>query len=526
MAVDSACAREVPVCSAAQLLGYAQPADEVTAHRQFTLPTVSYPFASKLDANLGMLLTLKVDESGQVVCYKLTGRFDEVIGLNAQRRSVIDNLGAWRYSPFLRDGKAVTSVFSEFVNEQEMPERHLPLPEVPLDKVEISLARSGCYGTCPSYSVDVHGDGRVVYNGSGYVVVEGRHEFRIPVDDVARLVESLRAKDLWSLRPRYTAGVTDNPTYILSLRVGEQTHQLEDYVGQWAGMPSTVSDFEEEVDKVAHANHWLHLSQEAIEQLKSEGFDFHSAAAAELLARAVEDEESDDDQAMLSILQLGAPIDGKDATNPLIQEALRHRRSALIDPLIAAGALNSGGRADQKKIDAAFDAAIAGGRLALVQRLWAVSGDTPHPSFTFDDHSAENSTRSVKSSVILLLEPPRYPVGEWEGLEIAQWFVAQGGDLKASAADKRTLLHIAAKAGDARFVRYLLDQGLDASTPGEYGLPALGSVEDEDIALILLEAGSNLAGLESNGHPFRDYAEYNHWQRVVAWLDAHNGKPR
>ncbi|HEV8693032.1 MAG TPA: ankyrin repeat domain-containing protein, partial [Lysobacter sp.] len=112
---------------------------------------------------------------------------------------------------------------------------------------------------------------------------------------------------------------------------------------------------------------------------------------------------------------------------------------------------------------------------------------------------------------------PSYQKTPWDGLQIAQWLAAQGCDLKAAAANGTTLLHIAAEAGDAASVRYLLAQGLDASTPGEYGLPALGSVTDEDVALILLEAGTDLSKLDD----FARYAEGNHWLRVTAWLKAH-----
>jgi hypothetical protein len=71
-------------------------------------------------------------------------------------------------------------------------------------------------------------------------------------------------------------------------------------------------------------------------------------------------------------------------------------------------------------------------------------------------------------------------------------------------------------------VRYLLDQGLTASTPGAYSLPALASSEDEDVAVMLLEAGTDLSKMEDGGRRFRRYASYNHWGRVISWLDAHN----
>lgn len=103
---------------------------------------------------------------------------------------------------------------------------------------------------------------------------------------------------------------------------------------------------------------------------------------------------------------------------------------------------------------------------------------------------------------------------------------AQGCDIKASRANGDTLLHIAAGANDAAFVRYLLDQGLDASAAGEYGLPPLASVQDEDVALLLLEAGTDLRMMDDDGQRFIDYARDNHWGRVVAWLQRSEAKGR
>ena len=234
---------------------------------------------------------------------------EDPLPLNDQRRAFVTSLKAWRYTPFARGGLAMPVVVSEYINERETPDRHVPLPNVPLDKIQITLERQGCFGSCPGYTVHIDGDGRATYEGGGYVDVLGTHHYRIPPLDVAKLVESLRASDIWSLRRAYTAGITDNPTYMLTINMGEQEHRLEHDVGQMAGMPSTVSDFEEEVDKTAHSHKWINLSQEAVEVLKAEHFAFKSQAGADLLARAAANPDTHDNRAMLSLIELGAPIE-------------------------------------------------------------------------------------------------------------------------------------------------------------------------------------------------------------------------
>ncbi|MBD8874146.1 ankyrin repeat domain-containing protein [Rhodanobacter sp. DHB23] len=522
----SAHAAGVTPCSQQQLLAYAPDASEVKMHRSFAAPVISYPYGTKM-AGWGWRLAVRVDEAGRVACYATKDQFGDDLPMNAARQAFLDGLAGWRYAPFVRDGSATAAIVVEQVSEQESPGRHLPLPGVPLVEVHVALGRSGCYGSCPRYQVDIRGDGRVAYQGDAYVDVIGRHEYNVPAADVAKLVDSLRAKDIWSLRSSYRARITDNPDYELILTMGGQVHRLDDYVGQSAGMPAAVSEFEDEVDAVAHSAMWTHLSRESLERLKAEGFRFDSRDGADLLARAMANRDSRDDGAMLELVKLGAPLDGSAFDAPwlrqrggtVLDDALRnHRSQALVDALVAEGALTTDGRPDQNKIDAAFREAIEGGRLALVQRIWAVAGTQAHPSLSFKDVEGKISRQSP---VTLLLSRP-YDDDSWEGLAIAQWLAAQGCDLKAKATNGRTLLHIAASANDAGFVRYMLDAGVGASTPGEYGLPALGSTQNEDVAMILLQAGTDFSRMDDTNHQFLRYARSNHWARVVAWLKAHH----
>ncbi|MDN5781524.1 MAG: ankyrin repeat domain-containing protein [Luteimonas sp.] len=524
----SAVARtELPQCEPAQLLGRVPEPGEVEAHRKFTLPTVDYPHGTRKDM-WGLSVTLRVDEAGTPVCFKVSEAFGEKVPLDAQRKALISSLGGWRYIPLMRGGRAVPMVVTEPIREQELPGPHVPLPSVPLSKVRIVLARSGCFGTCPSYLVELRGDGSVRYKGGGFVDVEGEHNYQVPAAEVAALVDSLRAKDLWSMQPSYRAGITDNPTYELVIDMGGQVRRIEDYVGAMAGMPAAISEFEDEVDKIARSANWVKLSGEAIDRLQEEGFAFDSQAGADLLARAVTNDDGHDDAAMARLIELGAPIEGAKLDGwmraaspvPLIESALRQRRVVLIDPLVAAGALKTGGHFDQGKIDAAFRAAIEGGNLAAVQAIWGIAGTKRHPGLTFVDQSEIDDGEPVRKEapVTLLLSGRYLPKSEWQGFAIARWLVAQGCDIKATRANGDTLLHIAAEANDVAFVRYLLDQGLDPSASGEFGLPPLGGTQNEDVALLLLQAGTDLRMMDGDGQRFLNYARDNHWGRVVARL--------
>jgi len=517
----------VPQCEAHQLEGIAA-AEDVASHRQFVIPALSYPAGEAPDI-WGLSFTLKVNAGGRVDCQVLEkGRFGEAQTLNGPRRELLRAMSAWRYRPFQVDGKAAAVVVSESVPEQRLPVTHRPLPDVSLDRVAISLQRTGCFGSCPDYALRIHGDGTVEYKGESYVDVTGKHVYRIPPKEVALLLEDARHGDLWSMDTSYRAQVTDNPTYVLTLELGNQKHEIEDYVGQMLGMPTAISDFEDEVDRVGRAGEWIHLSMPAIAQLQKEGFDFRSSEAADMLARAVDNDEGSDEAAMLRMIELGTPLVGGSSVRPppaltakpdstLVENALLHHRATLIAPLVEHGLLNTHGMLDEQKVNVAFRDAIRGGRLASVQQIWSLASGETKPSLWFEDEGEKNVRKRVPVS--LLLSRP-YRDMHWEGLQIAEWLASKGCDLKASAANGDTLLHRAVDAGDIAFVRYLLATGLDVSAPGQYGLPALGSAENESIALFLLQAGSDWQ-MNDGGAGFTRYAQQQHWGRVLAWLAQH-----
>lgn len=509
-----------PVCDAEQLLGHVPDRDEVDAHRLGLQPVARYPFGTRRKW-WGVELKLKIDEAGQVVCYRRFGSpFDDEQALDERQRAALASL---RYEPFVRDGLPVVAIVGARIGEEELPPGQAPMPEAPLEDVRITLERGPCLGLCPAYKVEIDGDGRVVYEGRSAVDVQGRHEYRVPVQEVAQLIERARNDNLWSLRNRYAALITDHPSYTLTLDIGGQEHRIHDYVGRRVGMPAVVSEFEDQIDAVADTDMWIALSGEAVSRMQAAGFDFGSEAGSELLGRALARGGPVDEAAMVRLIELGVPVEGVLVNDgfggprgSLLELALRKGHPMVAEALIARGALEYRGRVDQARVDAAFRAAIDGGAFELVKRLWDVSATRPHPALYFDDVSDDVPNVVKRSPVTLLLSPPFAGEGRWEGLEIARWLIAQGCDPTASAADGTTLLHIAADADDAALVRDLLDRGVDASTPGRFGLPALASTKDEDIALMLLEAGTDLSAVPD----LRRWAVENHWQRAVAWLDA------
>jgi len=127
----------------------------------------------------------------------------------------------WRYKPFERNGQAVAAKVREslaILPIGERPEAHVPFPEIhDWDSLRITLSRSGCYGTCSTYEIEIHGDGTVLYDGQAYVGTAGKRKVQISQASLVKLVDTFRKADYFSLSAGYVSGVTDNPTYVSSI---------------------------------------------------------------------------------------------------------------------------------------------------------------------------------------------------------------------------------------------------------------------------------------------------------------------
>ena len=66
-----------------------------------------------------------------------------------------------------------------------------PRPPRDLSEVTIHLDLSECDRKCPSYRIEIHGDGRVNYQGRRHVKVKGRRTKEMTTDSVRALVDAI-----------------------------------------------------------------------------------------------------------------------------------------------------------------------------------------------------------------------------------------------------------------------------------------------------------------------------------------------
>ena len=322
-----------------------------------------------------------VDAEGRVLEVR-DFKIDAPFRLKYRTDALVEAIRKVTYRPFLRNGVATEAWVQDEVEvgtESAKPlsprgGRTFPSLVEPTD-FSIKLSRSGCYGTCPSYSVVIHGDGKIEFHGRHYIAIPGDHQARIPPEAAARLLERFRAAGFFEFKDKYVASVTDNPTYCLELAIGAKRKTITDYVGTWVGMPTLVSELEDAVDETAGTDRWVSTGPGTLAVMQHAGIPPNSEKAGEILVHAVEEGKW---EAVRSLLVAGAPvrISNADHVSRSILTAasfIRDRKSQheVFEALLE----NAEVRADKAGIQDALSRVAGDGNVEVARTLIAAGAD-------------------------------------------------------------------------------------------------------------------------------------------------------
>jgi len=296
--------------------------------------------------------------------------------LRSQAESAAKNL---RYRPFERDGQPVAVTFEERVAvlpPELVPKKRVPFPSIHnWDSLRITLSRTTCFGTCPAYRVEIHGDGTMIYEGQAYVAITGSHRGSIPKQTVAELVDAFRAADYYSLQDEYVWPATDLPTYETSIEIDGRLKKVKDYAGEQIGMPLGASKLEAEIDRLADTERWTKGNENTVKSLEEEKWDFKSVEAAKILARVAKSGSAD---VVEGLIAAGVPLDTDNKASAMTLSQAAYRG----DLRMVRSLLDAGAGKNPQALDGALVMAASGGRTDAV-RLLIASGASASPS----DHS-------------------------------------------------------------------------------------------------------------------------------------------
>lgn len=402
-----------------------------------------------------------------------------------------------------------------------------PFPAVIEDELKITLQRTACLGSCPDYTVTIDGQGNVEFRTQGEnfpgefevhrsfsqsdgILFSGVHTDKIDPGIVAELVEQFREAEFFSLNDEYRAQVTDSPAYILTMNTGTASKTVVDYVGDRVGMPESVTELQDAVDRAAGSARWVEGADGLVDWLEANDFDFKSDVARTLaLAGAFEDA---DDQTIIDLLDRGADLNAMTAHpwarddailgTELLVAAIYRGRTRLFSHLASKGWVD---RSDKEKLEGLF-ADQAAGCSASFAYAFAAEG------LSIDSAGEEGQTALAALSSVYLCNY------DDEGLvETAKALLDLGADPNKRDFEGETAIF---SVEYLPLLNLLYERGATANVLNNEGnSPALSSWTDE-IVLRHLQEGARPIGRYYDGRTLREQMEHRPMPRVEEWLDA------
>jgi hypothetical protein len=471
-------------------------------------------------------ILVTVDTAGKVVDARIdTNRsgLDPAPALEAARN--------WRFRPQTFDGKPVFAVGSVPVSYKPLEDKPDPgaaIPQSDPADTEVVLARTACYGTCPDYQVSVRGDGLVrfttrqegkgavgdvylEFQGAG-VLIPGLHEVHIEPAAAQALIARFRTAGFFGLKQEYAAGITDQPTQILVYRAGKTVRKLTDYAGDGVGMPDTVTELEEAVDRVAGSERWVDGNADTIAWLADRGFDFRSAAAGKLALAALQklqrySRPTDVHRVTTMILAMadrGLSLEQSGVGASLARLAASSGDEALFEQFRQKGFVARMKRAD---LDAAFGSGA--GCSGPIARALAAAGANPKAKGSWDG----NALHAMRGD----LGSPCDGRDATRIAEAAQALIALGVPIEGRDGLGWTPLM---GAEYPEVAQSLIAHGANVNAHDHDGAPPLLTTSDDRVALTLLRAGADPHARNKDGS-VRYQATKWHMPATLAWLDAH-----
>jgi ankyrin repeat protein len=455
-------------------------------------------------------LTLTISPTGDVTSVQATGD-NHNMALWPQVRGEVYQ---WKFLPFEKDGKPTAVEVEEVIYvtpPERLPTTHVTSPLIkPDSKIAITLERtSSLYGADPVYSVTITNTG-IFYESHSWTVADGKHTDKTDPDALRKLAKRFVDADFYSMGPRYAASTrTSNwaPTYTLSIDIDGHSMKVEDYSGQWVGMPTVIEDLEEAVDDFARTSRWIEGADGLVDLLKTEKYNFHTLEAQTVLKRAAVQGQT---ATVQQLLAAGVPLQPlppkpEGTSAPVFFDSATWLHAAALHPdtlqvLIDAKASKD----DQNDKDLALARAAAEGNLASVHSLLAYGANPNADLSKFAQPETSGFTLTYPNSGSILTEAAKSG-----NPDLIREILHYQPKLKLKNQYVDTALLIAAtyqysgytpEGARAECVHLLAKAGANANAHWEDGNTALHKPQDKNVTVTLIELGADVNARNNDGN--------------------------
>jgi hypothetical protein len=123
----------------------------------------------------------------------------------------------------------------------------------------VRLDRGPCFGTCPTYTVEMDARGRVTFTGrapgrgQAPAACLGRRSWRASPGAVEKLEALVDRSGFFGFESAYRANITDLPQYTVTVTRRGRTKTVADYAGTMVGMPRAMVEIENAIDAATGA---------------------------------------------------------------------------------------------------------------------------------------------------------------------------------------------------------------------------------------------------------------------------------
>ena len=139
----------------------------------------------------------------------------------------------------------------------------------------ITLKRGKCYGTCPVYKVEIHGNGKLIYEGINYVKLEGQVTAELTKEQLHELISEINKAKYFTLRNSYvnerdgcTSIVSDRSWVYTTIQIKRRRKSIKHYVGCHEGSNQFSLDLqrlkrlEDKIDEIIKIDQWIGTKEE------------------------------------------------------------------------------------------------------------------------------------------------------------------------------------------------------------------------------------------------------------------------